>query len=89
MAHTIETPPFDNEADGFIPSSNWLEKPVTPAKRQARTMDPVQSFVLRPIQSLVAEPANAPAHETIEFANVSRSRCSVEAIPRRVYMLGR
>lgn len=72
-----------------MPGSNWLEKPVTPPNRQASTIDPTQSLVLRPIQSFVAEPANAPAQETIEFAKVSSSRRSVEVTPSLVYMDGK
>jgi hypothetical protein len=50
---------------------------------------PTQSLVRLPMPSLVAEPATAPAQETIEFMKVSRSRRSVEVTPRRVYMDGR
>jgi len=49
---------------------------VTAAKRQARTMDPVQSLARRPILSFVADPATAPVQETIELAKVRSTEAS-------------
>lgn len=63
--------------------------PVTAASKPARTKEPIQSLVLLPTRSFVKEPHTAPKQLTIEFAKVSRSRRSVDLMPRLVYLVGK
>lgn len=89
---TIATPAFERATPAPAAAAllvNCEENPVTAEKIPASRIDPTHNFVRLPIQSLVAEPARAPAQLTMLLTKVSSSLRSVETIPSWVYMLGK